>query len=181
MLYALSIYAGENTVGIKGGISLTHYSFDWGLRTSGSATIFGEKTLNKYLYHGLQISYYRTGGNAPWSNDYWGILLNYIGFGYNFIVKYPQNQFTPYLSAGVSFDYLVNNENSSSFPISDKINIRPLVSIGTENDFNKFKLILEYVISYNLLPYNTTKPFPYTPLKFTTTLHLFNVGVKFKI
>ena len=202
IIYALSVFANENIIGIKGGLSLyqtnqyfgqgvNSYNIYFGLRTGASVTIFEEIAENKYLYHGLQLSYYQAGGE---SHDNYNIVINYIGLGYNFIFKYPLKQFNPYLSAGISVDYLINKKEYSNYngiytvidppnsEVIQKVNLRPIISIGTEYDLNKFKLLIEYVFSYNLLPYIKNDPnFTLFDLKYMTNGHIFNVGIKFNI
>jgi len=196
----LSLYEARSEYG-QGGQTTSIY---YGYRIGPSVTVFGEIEQNKNLFHSVQINYYQAGGKAKTdiTNEFgtitgkgWDDLaINYIGLGYNFGYKLPLSVVVPYASIGFSADYLINiqdhliyngktvNFNSYDGYTLNRINIRPLISAGIQYQLSGITLLLEYVFSYNLLPfYQHAVDAESIGAKHTTSGNMINIGCKFKI
>lgn len=210
---ALAFSSGYTNIGfgVKGGLSLYKAQNDRSLnlyneyRLAPEISMFCELMANKFLFHNIMLTYYQAGGKTTsQETDIDGTLtdvewwdaekLDYIGMGYGLGFKVQLLYILPYLSAGVSLDYLINTkeEMSSKKTVMEthifddskfrKFNIRPFLSGGVEYKISKIAIIAEYTFSYSMLPYyiqerTTTND----GIKYTTFGHFINLGCKFYI
>jgi hypothetical protein len=210
---ALTITAGYTDIGIgvKGGLSLYKSQNDRSLdfyndfRPAADIMVFCELGANKFLFHNIQLSYYQSGGKSSYqSTDIYGdatgnklrdaIKLDYIGIGYGLEFKTRLLNILPYLSAGVSLDYLVNTKeefgpdksvveihtlDDSKFK---KFNVRPFLTGGLEYKISRIAILAEYTFSYNVLPYYVQKKTATNDgIKYKTFGQFFNLGCRFDL
>ncbi|MDP4103305.1 MAG: outer membrane beta-barrel protein [Bacillota bacterium] len=194
-------------IGVKGGLSLyrvSDNSFDLynEFRPASDFSIFCELGSHKFLSHNIMLTYYQAGGKTtnqitdqngdPTGSDWWiAEKLDYIGIGYGLNFKMQLLRILPYLSAGVSLDYLVRSkeEMGSDKTVDEiegidysklkKFNIRPFLVGGLEYKISRIAILTEYTFSYNVLPfYVEEKTTTFNESKYKTFGHFINLGCK---
>lgn len=210
---ALAFSSGYTDIGIgvKGGLSLYKAKDDRSInfydeyRLGPEISLFCEIMANKFLFHNIMLTYYQAGGKttfqgidinfAPTGVEYQHTLqLDYIGIGYGLGFKVKLLNVLPYLSAGISLDYLINTkeeivsgETVEETHMSDnskfkKFNIRPFFTGGLEYKIFKIAILAEYTFAYGLLPYyKQDKTAIDDGIKYKTLGHFINLGLKLYI
>jgi hypothetical protein len=202
------------SIGIKGGISLYQARITYSpdseptsqyleYKSNVNSNLYFEYLQNNNISHSLNLIFYQAGGklkldeynNGQFVGHFWStIVLNYLSIGYSPIFKIPVKKFIPYLSPGLSIDYLIgkdeywiihnNKEYFNGIDIDDfnRMNYRLIISSGIEYGINKIGILCEYAFSYNLLPFiSKSKNAENIGIEYTTNGHLINIGMKFKI
>ena len=198
-------------IGVKGGLSLYKAHDDRSLnlyneyRPAPEISIFCELMANKILFHNIMLTYYQAGGkNTIQEMDMYGTLtgvelwnvekLDYTGIGYGLGLKVKLLNIQPYLSAGVSLDYLINTKEEMSSKKSvlethvfddskfRKVTIRPFISGGIEYKISTISLLAEYTFSYDVLPYYVQeKTETNGGVKYSTFGHFITMGCKITV
>lgn len=194
-------------IGVKGGLSLfkahdnqSFNAFDE-FRTAPDFSAFCELGINKFLFHNIQFTYYQAGGKStvqvydvlgnPGEEGWYAIKLDYIGIGYGLEFKVQLLNILPYITAGVSLDYLVHEKEEMTFGKTieechffdnsglKKFNVRPFLTGGLEYKIFRIAILAEYTFSYNVLPYyEHEKSATNMGIKYKTFGHFINLGCK---
>lgn len=211
---AIALSAGYSNIGIgvKGGLSLfkaqndRDFDFYNEYHPAPDISLFCDIPANKFLFHNFMLTWYQAGGKTtiqgmgidifgapiPTGNELWDVeKLDYIGIGYGLEFKVKLLNLLPYLSAGVSLDYLVNTkeEMGSGKTVEEihafydskfsKFNVRPFLSGGLEYKISRIAILAEYTFSYNVLPYYIQEKTAINDgIKYKTFGHFINLGCK---
>lgn len=203
-------YSGVG-IGVKGGLALYRAENNRSLnfyneyKPASDISIFCELKTKKMFFHNIMLTYYQAGGKTTFlDTDVWGIIndvelwdiekLDYVGLGYGLGLKIKLLNILPYVSAGVSLDYLISNKKERrtgktvivNHYINDlkfkKFNIRPFLSAGLEYKISIISLLAEYTFSYGVLPYFVQEDTPISDdIKYKTFGHFINLGCKLSI
>jgi hypothetical protein len=173
------------------------HTFDY--ETTPSIAFFLDLQFNKNITHSFLMHYYQNYGSESvsipllfYARASRSIKLQYIGGGYNFKATLPVEKFIPYFAAGISFDFLMDNEIHGALGIGgenvyndteddeiDKFTAQAIILMGVEYNLEKVSLLLEYGFSYNLIPFytweNDNKTVKYS---YTSFGHTISFGVK---
>jgi len=211
IIIAFAVTAGYTDlgIGVKGGLSLfkaqDNRSLDFynEFGTAPDISAFCEIKANKFLFHNILLSYYQAGGKSTIAiadlimnatgSEYWiAQKLDYIGIGYGLEFKGRLLNILPYLTAGISLDYLVHtkeeigsdNDVVETHTFEDskfkKFNVRPFLTGGLEYKIFRIAILAEYTFSYNVLPYYVQeKTSSNDGIKYKTFGQFINLGCKF--
>ncbi len=145
--------------------SETH-TFETG--TSPALSFYIDLPHNKAITHSFAVSYYQNRGEEV--NTIFiisrsrTVSLQYLGLGYTFKANAHFDRVTPYLAAGISFDFLVNYDQDGFNDIYqikkddvDPFTARAILGGGVEYSFDRVSVLMEYGFSYNLIPFYSWK------------------------
>lgn len=158
--------------------------------TSPAVSFFLDLPFNKTITHSFAMSYYQNRGEETNSLLFFSrtrtVALQYLGMGYTFKANAQFERFTPYLAAGITFDFLVSYSQdgfNDLYQIKeddvDHFTARAILGGGVEYNFDRVSVLLEYGFSYNLIPFYSYKnddiPLKYNYTAYGSTL---SFGVK---
>lgn len=142
------------------------HTFETG--TSPAISFYLDLPHNKTITHSFAMSYYQNRGEEENSLFIFTrsrtVALQYLGLGYTFKANAHFDRITPYLAAGISFDFLVNYDQdgyNDLYQIKkddvDPFTARAILGGGVEYSFDRFAILMEYGFSYNLIPFYSWK------------------------
>jgi hypothetical protein len=158
--------------------------------TSPAVSFYLDLPHNKTITHSFALSYYQNRGEETNSVFFLSrtrtIALQYLGMGYTFKANAQFERFTPFLAAGLTFDFLLNYNRegfNDVFAIQeddvDHFSARFILGGGVEYSFDRVSILMEYGFSYNLIPFYSYKnddlPLKYNYTAYGSTL---SFGVK---
>lgn len=213
--FSLASFGGGIDIGVKGGLSYFRsdndksFQFYNDYRTGPDITLFCELEQNKLLFHDILVSYYQAGGKTEYTSNTYGaegelyaigekvetdLALDYLGIGYGIKIKPLPFKLSPFISLGMSLDFLINKkeemkflgktEETHSFPYSqlNKFTLRPFSTAGLEFKISKISFLADYTFSYNVIPYyKHDRTDGNIGIKYSSFGSFFSVGCKFDL